>query len=165
MALHNTNAANKMVFEVEFDNGSTYAAVLKVRDIQEGLFCNGVKAAAGNAATVEIAAPAVQGDKVEKCELVMKEGSKSGWNHMILLSFSQPSEYYFTRKVVDGKISYGFTEPDGNNGELGYYPYRYSDGNTERTMQYTVAAADRHGAAEIEIHQSDDKVQAGGINE
>lgn len=164
-ALHNTNAANKMVFEVEFDNGSTYAAVLKVRDIQEGLFCNGVKAAAGNAATVEIAAPAVQGDKVEKCELVMKEGSKSGWNHMILLSFSQPSEYYFTRKVVDGKISYGFTEPDGDKGELGYYPYRYSDGNTERTMQYTVAAADRHGAAEIEIHQSDDKVQAGGINE
>ncbi len=164
-ALHNTNAANKMVFEVKFNNGSTYAAVLKVRDIQEGLFCNGVKAAAGDAATVEIAAPAVQGEKVEKCELIMKQDSKTGWNHMIFLSFSQLSEYYFTRKVVNGKISYGFTEPDGDDGELGYYPYRYSDGNTERTMQYTVAAADRHGAAEIEIHQSDEKVQAGGINE
>lgn len=166
-ALHNTNAANKMVFEVEFDNGSTYAAVLKVRDIQEGLFCNGVKAAAGDDATVEIAAPAVQGEKVEKCELIMKADSATAgiWNHMILLSFSKPSEYYFTRKVVDGKISYGFTEPDGDDGELGYYPYRYSNGNTERTMQYTVAAADRHGAAEIEIHQSDEKVQAGGINE
>lgn len=83
---------------------------------------------------------------------------------MILLSFSQPSEYYFTRKVVDGKISYGFTEPDGDKGELGYYPYRYSDGNTERTMQYTVAAADRHGAAEIEIHQRDE-AQVSDTNE
>ncbi len=164
-ALHNTNAANKMIFEVEFDDGSTYAAVLKVRDIQEGLFCNGVKAAAAaNEATVEVVAPTVQGDKVEKCELVMKPGSAGGWNHMIYLSFSQPSEHYFTRKVVDGKTSYGFTKSDGDHGELGYYPYRYKDGSMERTTQYTVAVADRHGAAEIEIHQSDAKAQAGGTN-
>ena len=56
---------------------------------------------------------------------------------MILLKFSagntvlDKTTCYFTKKVVNGKVSYGFTSADGAQGELGYYPHRYVSGAEE----------------------------------
>lgn len=154
VALHNTNAANKMIFTVNFEGGTQSSAVLKVKDMQDNFYCTGVEAQYSNKVTVK---PAINNaDKVTACEFTLKEETKDGYDHLVYFSFSKPLKYYFTkRKYTDGSVSYGFTkEETKDKGDLGYYPQRY--GNSKKTKYYTVATVDRHGVAEIELEEKDE---------
>lgn len=162
VALHNTNVANKMLFTVEFQDGTKSSAVLKVKDMQDNLYCTDVEAAneESKGGTVTVKKDDSDAGKITKCDLILSLGSavSGNWKHLVYFSFSKPSDYYFTKRVYkDGSISYGFTEAEKNvEGKvLGYYPSR--NGNNKKTVDYTVATVDRHGVAEIKIKEEDEK--------
>lgn len=157
VALHNTNAANKMIFTVTFSDGTQSSAVLKVKDMQDNLYCTNVEAAylEEKGGTVKVDNLSKEGEKVTGCGITLTKESTMGWKHLVYFSFSKPSGYYFTKKVYnDGDVSYGFTEAENKEGVLGYYPPMH--GSAKKTIHYTVATVDRHGVAEIELTEKDE---------
>lgn len=164
-ALHDTDPEGEMHFTVTFEDGMKADAVLQIAGLTDDLICNNITAANGPSAPVIVSKESDNVGKVTGAELIMKPESANGWNHMIFLKFSTRSNTpfnsntcYFTKKVVNGKASYGFTAADGENGELGYYPHRYVDGTAENEVEteYTVATADRHGVVKLTLTKKDE---------
>lgn len=168
-ALHDTDPEGEMHFTVTFEDGMKADAVLQIAGLTDDLICNDITAEKGSSATVEVLEKRDDESKITGAELIMKPESANGWNHMIFLKFSTRSNTpfnsntcYFTKKVVNGKASYGFTAADGENGELGYYPHRYDDGTAENEVEteYTVATADRHGVVKLTLTKKDEVTPA-----
>lgn len=164
VALHDTNPAGEMHFEVAFKNGTTSKAVMKVSDLQNGLKCTNVIPFYNNQSTVEVEGIKKKTDEsVIECTLELDPASetKTNWKHLVSLKFSAQgssltdSTYYFTKKIVDGNVSYGFTKAENEDGDLGYYPHRYGTG--EKVTEYMVATADRYGVAKITLIKKDKK--------
>ena len=168
IALHDTDPAGMMRFKVTFNNDVTTEAILEIEDLNKNFQCTGVQASAGQNATVEVE-ETKDSDALTECTLTLLKKGLGQWNHMVLFGFATGSDplgdntCYFTKKVVDGKVSYGFTKAEpGTKGALGYYPHQYNTGNVD--TEYTVATADRHGVATITIHKKDESGQGAAAN-
>lgn len=163
VALHDTDPEGEMHFTVTFEDGMRADAVLKIAGLEDDLICNSITAEKGPSAPVDVRVDG-SADKITGAELIMKPDSQTLWNHMILLKFSagntvfDDTTCYFTKKVVNGKVSYGFTSADGAQGELGYYPHQYVNGAEENEVvtEYTVATADRHGVVKLILTKKDE---------
>lgn len=154
-ALHDTNPTGEMHFTVKFKNGTSSDAVLKVSDLQDGFKCTDIAATHPDLVEVTDVKRKTGNNSITECTLKLDPASATGWNHLILLAFSdqQNSTYYFTKKIVDGNVSYGFTGAENGDGDLGYYPHRYGTGKV--VTEYTVATAERYGVAKIKLIKED----------
>ena len=160
IALHNVDSDGEMKFTITEASGVTSTAVLKVGELNDDLKCIAIERQyQDGTATVEVASassatnsslPVSGKDSVSdsngitSCTLQLLAGYDSGWKHMVYLTFEPSAEYYFTKKVINGNTTYGFSPQDDSQGRLGLYPIAAA-------MGYTVASVTRHALAKIVI--------------
>ena len=160
IALHNVDSDGEMKFTMTETSGVASTAVLKVGKLNDDLKCTKIERQyQDGTATVEVASassdanpslPVSGKDSVSdsngitSCTLQLLAGYDSGWKHMVYLTFEPFAEYYFTKKVINGNTTYGFTPQEDSQGRLGLYPIAAA-------MDYTVASVTRHALAKIVI--------------